>query len=576
MSARVLDVTAFGADPTGRRDSAAAVRAALEAARGGPAVVRFPRGRYDVWPDEASVRELYVSNTGGDDPRYRLKRIGVLVEGLSDLVVDGDGSTLVLHGLQTALAVVDGARVTVRDLEVDYASPTVVDATVVASGVSSGRAFREIGVPEVTGFRVEGTSVVWEGEPTGPAGEPCWTGRDGLGYCQVLDPRTGLTTRTGDVLFADVARVTATGRRRLRVEYRHGDDPDDTGAVYQLRATTRDHPGIAVVDSTEVVFERLTVRYLHGFGLVAQGGRDLVVRGCEFAPPPGTGRHTAGFADFLHCSGVSGRLEVRDCLFSGAHDDAVNVHGTYLRVVGAGCDGRLDLEFAHPETAGLPLFAPGDELEVVDAATLTGGWGRFRALRVDGPSGRDHDRPLRRMSVWVDGALPDLPAGAGLVVENVTRTPSVEITGCTFRAVPTRGVLVTTRRPVRIAGCTFVRIPMACVLVAGDATQWYESGPVTDVLVEHNRFVEPGAAVVAVDPTVAVADPDRPVHGTVTLRDNEVVADHDVVLVEAHGLARLVVAGTRLPDGVRAVLRTDGAVAVTAGPEVAVVERDDG
>jgi hypothetical protein len=139
---------------------------------------------------------------------------------------------------------------------------------------------------------------------------------------------------------------------------------------------------------------------------------------------------------------------VRDCLFDGPHDDAINVHGSYLRVTGHPDPRTLELEYPHAETAGFPQFSPGDQIELIDRATLQAiASATVRSARQ--PSGRAHDQPLRTIVVTVDEELPDGLVG-WTAVENVTRTPTVLIERNIFRNVPTRGVLVTTRRPVLI------------------------------------------------------------------------------------------------------------------------------
>ena len=60
----------------------------------------------------------------------------------------------------------------------------------------------------------------------------------------------------------------------------------------------------------------------------------------------------------------------------------------------------------------------------------------------------DHAKPLTTMTVTFDRPLPDGIETGGTVVENITYTPTVVISGNVFRNVPTRGVLVTTRKPV--------------------------------------------------------------------------------------------------------------------------------
>jgi hypothetical protein len=62
---RVFDVTSYGADPTGSRDSTAAIRAAIAAAEAGSATttVYFPAGRYLLDDDDGKGTDLTVSGS---------------------------------------------------------------------------------------------------------------------------------------------------------------------------------------------------------------------------------------------------------------------------------------------------------------------------------------------------------------------------------------------------------------------------------------------------------------------------------------------------------------------------------
>ncbi|MEV4754484.1 right-handed parallel beta-helix repeat-containing protein [Micromonospora sp. NPDC049559] len=518
MTGLTLDVTDFGAVPGRHADAAPTVWAALRAAQasGGPVTLRFPPGDYHLWPSGAQRRELYVSNTVGDDPRFRVKTIALLVEATDDLVLSGPGARLIVHGVQTTFAVIDSRRIRIEGLEFDFAVPTVVDATVVDAGVAAGHAFRVIRVPAATPFSIEGRSVRWHGEilDSGPA----WEGRDALEYTQIHDPSRETTRRGPNPLFDRVRSIRAVGDRDIQITYDHDAEPVDTGLVYQMRLTTRDHPGALVFDSSGVTVSGVRFRFLHGPGVVVQTSRDVAIEDCAFQAPPGTGRHTAGFADFVQFSGCSGRVVVRGCLFDGPHDDPVNVHGTYLRVVSQPDPHTLVLVYAHPETAGFPQFAAGDRVEIVDRTSL-----RVIAStvvdRARQPSGRDGDHPLRTIVLTVRTAVPDGLA-ARAAVENVTRTPSVHIAGNVFRNMPTRGVLVTTRRPILIEENRFERPAMAAVYVSCDAGDWWESGPVRSLTIRRNAFVEPGAAAVLVDPRVDGGGREHPVHHGIFVEAN--------------------------------------------------------
>ncbi|MFI6080901.1 Ig-like domain-containing protein [Streptomyces sp. NPDC051217] len=539
-SETVVDVTAFGADPTGGRDSAGAVAKAMRQAKRvkGPVRVLFPRGTYQIYPEHAERRELYVSNTVGADQTYRDKRIGILAEDMHDLTIDGDGSHLQFHGLMTTFAVIRSRDVVVEDFSYDVTAPKVVDATVSDSGVSDGKAYRVLTVPPGNGFSVADSHVTWLGEKSPATGEPYWSGVDGMDYTQIHDPGEQRSRRGDNPLFSDVASVKDLGGDRLRIDYSTSAAPTDRGLVYQMRETTRDTPSALFWESRDVTVRGLEARYLHGFGFVGQFSENITVEDNEFRTDPASGRSTAAFADFVQMSGVGGRVKVTGNVFDGAHDDAINIHGTYLEVTGRPADPKaLTLAYKHPETAGFPQFYPGDEVEIVDKRTMAPVPGPTpRVVSVDGPSGKDHDKPLTTMTVTFDRAVPSSVTAGNFVVENTTYTPSVTVSGNTFRNIPTRGILVTTRKPVVIKDNVFDGMTMASVFISSDAYQWYESGPVKDVLISRNTFLRPASPVILVEPTNQVVDPATPVHHNIRIRDNT-FRTGDVRLLDAKSVS---------------------------------------
>ncbi|MDX6258826.1 MAG: hypothetical protein QOH84_514, partial [Kribbellaceae bacterium] len=488
--AELVEVDAFGADPSGLSDSAPAMAQALRYARslGRASRIVFSEGVYQLYPEQAETRELYVSNTVGADQRYREKKIGLLVEDMHDVVVDGCGAKLVYHGLQTAFAVIRSTEVTFTNFSFDYAAPKVVDVTVAEAGLADGRAYRILSIPTGSPYQVDGTHITWLGETSPVSGTPYWSGVDGLEYTQIHDPAAQRTWRDDNPLFADVAGVLDLGERRIRIDYATATPPRDAGLVYQLRLIEREEPGAFIWESSNVTLRSINAHYLQTFGIVGQFSENITIDRVNFAPDPLSGRTTASFADFVQLSGIKGDIKITDNVFDGPHDDPINIHGTYLEVTGKPAPDTLTLAYEHPQTAGFPQFYPGDEVEFVDKLTMFPLADPAVVIAVDGPSGMDHTKPLTTMTVTFDRPLPSGVEIGRTVAENITYTPTVRISGNVFRNVPTRGVLVTTRKPVLITGNRFDAMSMASIYISSDAYQWYESGPVTDVTIRENEF----------------------------------------------------------------------------------------
>jgi hypothetical protein len=251
---------------------------------------------------------------------------------------------------------------------------------------------------------------------------------------------------------------------------------------------------------------------MHGLGVVGQFCENIRCEELMLAPRPETGRTAAAFADFLHFSGCRGRIEVLNSRFAGAHDDAINIHGTYLRIVERPAPNRMRVRFMHGQTYGFDAFFPGDEVEWVNGETLVSrGVGRIERVERLGD---------RELLLTLSEPAPD-GSDAGDVVENVTWTPEVVVRGNRIAGIPTRGLLLTTRRKTVVENNVFEGTAMSAVLIAGDAGDWYESGKVADIRIHGNRFIECGEPVIAILPEIDSVNAERPVHSNIRIEDNE-------------------------------------------------------
>ena len=269
------------------------------------------------------------------------------------------------------------------------------------------------------------------------------------------------------------------------------------GRIYQLRDTRRDCAGVFTRRSRNITWKDVHFRFLHGMGLVNQFSENLTFDSVTIAPDEAGGRTTAAWADCIQVSGCRGKLLVKDCVFSGAHDDAINIHGTYLRVV-----ERLP----GPPDQGA-LHAPPDlRLHGLQPRRR----GRVRPLRTrwrpTAPNRVIEARMLdpKELLLTLEKPVPD-EFRENDVLENVTWTPEVEIRGCKVSRIPTRGFLITTRRKVLVEDNEFLATHMSAILVDDDARSWFESGCVRDMTIRGNRFIRCGEPVININPRNSAA-----------------------------------------------------------------------
>jgi hypothetical protein len=456
-----------------------------------PIEIHFAPGRYDFYPDRAIRRTYQISNTNGDPDTG--KAIGILAQGAKHLNISGPGAILFYRGKMIEVCI-DGCQdVCISDLHFDYHRPTVSEFRVAAVG----EGYVDLAIHKDSAYTLKDGKITWQGEG--------WQYETGL--AQALDLSTNEIWRRRDPLKGMVLEaikpflIRARGTHDMKPEY-----------VYQIRDTYRDCAGVFTRRSRNVTWKNVQFQFLHGMGLVNQFSENLTFDRVTVAPDKNSGRTCAAWADCIQVSGCRGRVLVKDCLFSGAHDDAINIHGTHLRVVEHLSDTQIKVRFMHAQTFGFMAFNRGDDIEFV-------AWDSLK------PYGTNRIKQAERLNPKELLLTLERPVPSAFkpkdVLENVTWTPEVEIRGCTVSRIPTRGFLITTRRKVLVESNEFHATRMSAILLEDDARGWYESGCVRDMTIRQNRFIRCGEPVININPQNSVAN--DAVHQNIRIQDNEFV-----------------------------------------------------
>lgn len=440
----VLDV------PVPDGDATPVLRRTIEQAssyKGRAVLIRLQQGDYHIYRTSSSPYLYYISNTASaEENPDPTKHIGIWLKDMKNITVDGGGARFVTHGEMTPF-VIDGCEnVTLKNFSLVAADPSVPEMTVVSTDANSITARVTAG----SSYEIEDGKFYWKGEG--------W--RFGGGIAQVFYPQTNVTNRCESPL-AGVTKAIELDEGLVRFNYDRAPG-FKTGEVYQMRHSFRTEACGFIHQSKDVKLVNIKFHFLGNFGIVGQYSENLTYEKLYCAPEWGSGRTCAGFADFVQMSGCKGKIRILDSYFEGAHDDPINIHGTHLKVMEYVSDRQVKVRFMHGQSYGFEAFYKGDEVEFVDAHSL-------RCLqpacvkaveRID-----DYE-----ILLTLDRAVNDnVKTAENVSVENVTWTPEVEIRNNYFSRIPTRGILVTTRRKVVIEDNVFYRIPMSGVLVSDDA-----------------------------------------------------------------------------------------------------------
>lgn len=497
---KVITVAPSGADDT--RSLQAAIDSAATFA-GEPVIIALEPDRYNISRPEASPHLYHVSNTASvqenPDPT---KHIGLWFRNLRNVTLDGRGATIITHGEMTSFVVDSCADITLKNFSLSAADPSVTEFTVISV---EPNAFT-FAVSPRSGYEIDAEgNFSWIGEG--------WRFADRLpGYVQVFYPDRNLTMRCLSPMQGRL-KASLVGKDTVRMEL--SETPVvHPGEVYQMRHLIRNEVCGFINMSRDVTLENIDFDFMGNFGIVGQFSENLTYDRIRCRPQPGSGRTNAGFADFVQMSGCRGKVSIINSYFEGSQDDPINVHGTHLKVTAITPGSRtVTTRFMHPQSFGFTPFFAGDDIEIVDVHSLRC-VAPAKVVAVSRLSDYDY-------SITLDRALHEGLEAVDLAIENVTWTPEVEIRGCYFARTPTRGILITTRRKSVIEDNTFVRTPMPAILIADDARSWYESGPVKDLTIRRNTFIDCSQPVIDVRPEND--RDDGPVHSNITIEANRFI-----------------------------------------------------
>ena len=481
----------------------------------GEHVVLEKNETYHVYQDDSfEFFGYYCTNTAKkhENPDG-MRRTAIYLKDKKDVVIDGNGATVIVHGKMTPMLFDRCENITVRNLTIDYFCPTMTEFTIVSS-VDGECVIR---INDDCFYRIEGNEMLWQGEPD-RNGNPYWEDTiNGNGrYIKVFNPGTKKSSdfNRNNLVFEKIEKIDDF---TLKVTLKNKDIPFPAGSVVQTRSIVRDQTGSLFNRCKNLSFENLRVMFMHGLGMVSQFCENVSFTGCDFTPKKG--RTIASTADFFQFSGCRGKILIENCKAWGAHDDYVNVHGTHLRIVEQNKEEKsLVVRFMHNESWGFQAFEKGDKLEFIRWDTLIP-YGESEVLGFE----RLNDTDIR---LYLDRVYDETVTDKD-VVENASWTPDLYVRNCDFGPTSGRGILCTTRGEVIIENNRFRNLWGPALLVEDDCNFWFESG-YTNEVVFRNNFVSgceyakmhPAAAVIRYSPKVMDEKSDQFVHGRLVLEGN--------------------------------------------------------
>jgi hypothetical protein len=517
FSQQYISITDFGAHPGNRSSVVRALREALKEAAGfDSAVLVFPTGRYDFWPDFSS-----------DEPT-----IGIKMDNLRNFILDGHGSEFVFHGNMVVASLRGCENISLRNFNVDWDHPFIYQGQYVATTADYiDVKFDTREYPYV----IEDSLFYLTGEG--------WRARPD-GFFNLFDKDTKeIMFRTYDGNNESVYSSKASEIEPGTVRFHHRPDiTPEPGTITVISAGTYITDCIQIFESRNVFLKDITVYHGLSTGIYGQRSENITLDNVNITANEKKGRVFSVIADASHFTNCKGLIKVTNCSHTGQGDDWINVRGRYTPIV------EISNKFSVTTSMGRqsPLFTPGDEIWFLNHKTTQ----RFETRTIQSMKALITNGKTTGFYVTFNLPLPD-DVQAGDFIENKTWNPRVEIRNCKIlKKHRARGILVTTPEKVVIEN-NYFRTAGTAILIEGDINFWYESGSHTDLTIRGNVFedcltsgnssgsrAEWGEAIITITPSHLPENKSEPYHKNIRI-ENNIFKTFDTPLMRARSVRGL-------------------------------------
>jgi hypothetical protein len=437
-------------------------------------VVQFKKGKYDFYPEGAVKRKYYISNHDQNNP----KTVGIEIEKFKNITLDGNGADLMFHGRMLPLALMESTNVKIKNLSIDFEKPQITQVKVVANDTLGGSIIFET-APWVN-YKIKDSTFYnlgegWEMNPT-----------SGIAF---ENTTKHIIFNSGDI------RVGTKGVSELspgRIKAHHWKNKKlIPGTVIAMRSGERPAPGIFVHKGKNIRFENVKVHYAEGMGLLAQLTENIYMdRFGVCLRGKNDPRYFTTQADATHFSGCKGEIISKNGLYEGMMDDAINIHGTYLKMIKKLDDRTVIGRYMHEQSYGFDWGNQQDTIQFIQSKTMDL-WDAKNTIASITAIKSNPEDPIKDFRIEFTKALDKEidPSKTDIGIENLSWTPSVVFTGNTIRNNRARGALFSTPKPTLVADNLFDHTSGSAIVLCGDSNGWYETGSCRDIIIRNNTFI---------------------------------------------------------------------------------------
>jgi hypothetical protein len=436
-------------------------------------VMNFDPGSYHFHSTDATVREYYISNHDQWNP----KNVGIALEGWNNLTINGHGSSFIFHGTMLPVALLRSDNTVLKNFSIDFENPHIAQVQIIANEGENGITAQ---IAPWVHYRISDEQrfeTIGEG----------WVERQMSGIA--FEEKTKrIVYRTSDL------SINTNGVTELEPYILHFPNWRSSqlipGTVVAMRSWNRPTPGIFLSHNKNTVLNQVTVHYSQGMALLAQLCENITLDGFNVSlKGDDDPRYFTAQADATHFSSCKGKIISVNGLYENMMDDAINVHGTYLKVIERIDDYTLVGRYMHSQAWGFDWGFAGDIVSFVKSRTMDILPGENEIASIEPKDKKTVDGAREFIIQFKKPVDPAINAEDAFGIENLTWTPEVYFANNIIRNNRARGTLFSTPKKTVIENNLFDHTSGTAILLCGDCNGWFETGACRNVIIRNNRFV---------------------------------------------------------------------------------------
>ncbi len=159
-------------------------------AKDGQTVTLEKNKEYHVEQDDCfCLKGYHFSNTASiEENPQGLRPVALFLKGKKNVCIDGNGAKLIIHGIMTPFLFDECENITLENLTIDYARPTMSEFTILKQ---TAPAEYLIKIADFSLFDIKNNRIIWHGEKN-KNGDYYWQidYRDDMTIAMRYDPNT--------------------------------------------------------------------------------------------------------------------------------------------------------------------------------------------------------------------------------------------------------------------------------------------------------------------------------------------------------------------------------------------------